>query len=62
VVNQEKELEATLAAVPAALAVAAPGLLSRCLLTPACGLALRSVKDAEGILDRLREGQRRLRI
>ncbi len=61
VVNPEKELDAVLAAVPASLAIAAPGLLQRCLLTPACGLALRSVKDAEGVLGRVRDGQRRLR-
>ena len=61
IVNPAKELEAMLSAVPAALELAAPGLLARCLLTPACGLALRSVMDAEGILERLREGQRRLR-
>ncbi len=30
---------------------------SRCLLTPACGLAMRSVVDAERIVDQLREAQ-----
>jgi hypothetical protein len=33
---------------------------SRCLLTPACGLAMRSVKDAERIVEELRDAQRRL--
>jgi hypothetical protein len=39
----------------------APEVLSRCLLTPACGLALRSVPDAERIFSELREAQRILR-
>jgi hypothetical protein len=30
---------------------------SRCLLTPACGLAMRSVKDAERIVEELRRAQ-----
>lgn len=47
-------------ALPAQLERAAPGLLSRCLLTPACGLAMRSVPDAERILDLLRTAQRAL--
>jgi hypothetical protein len=34
--------------------------LRRSLLTPACGLALRSVQDAERIFDELREAQARL--
>jgi hypothetical protein len=34
---------------------------SRCLLTPACGLAMRSVIDAERISDQLREAQHRFR-
>jgi hypothetical protein len=38
----------------------APEVLSRCLLTPACGLALRSVQDAERIFDELRDAQARL--
>jgi hypothetical protein len=31
---------------------------SRCLLTPACGLAMRSMKDSERIVDELRQAQR----
>jgi hypothetical protein len=31
------------------------------VLTPACGLAMRSVMDAERILEQLRAAQRRLR-
>ncbi|MGA9521373.1 MAG: hypothetical protein WBV82_07915 [Myxococcaceae bacterium] len=34
---------------------------SRCLLTPACGLAMRSVIDAERIADQLREAHHRFR-
>ncbi|MFL5436966.1 MAG: hypothetical protein ACJ784_20825 [Myxococcales bacterium] len=34
--------------------------LERAMLTPACGLALRSVQDAEHIFDELRVAQRRL--
>jgi hypothetical protein len=34
--------------------------LKRAMLTPACGLALRSVQDAEHIFDELRVAQRRL--
>lgn len=34
---------------------------SRSLLTPACGLAMRSVPDAERIFDELREAQRRFK-
>jgi methionine synthase II (cobalamin-independent) len=49
-----------LQAVPAILEKAAPGLLQRCLLTPACGLGLRSVRDAEAVLERLRRAQRAL--
>ncbi|MFL5276150.1 MAG: hypothetical protein ACJ79T_06745, partial [Myxococcales bacterium] len=36
------------------------GPLERAMLTPACGLALRSVQDAEHIFDELRVAQRRL--
>lgn len=35
-------------------------VLAHVLLTPACGLAMRSVKDAENILSELRTAQRRL--
>ncbi len=35
-------------------------LLSRMLLTPACGLGMRSVLDAERIVDEVRQAQRRL--
>ena len=49
------------ASVPPQLESAAPGLLARSLLTPACGLALRTVQDAEAIVDRLRKAQRDLR-
>lgn len=41
--------------------VAFQALLSRMLVTPACGLAMRSVKDAERIIDEVREAQRTLR-
>ena len=58
---QETVLDEVLRTLPAALETVAPGLLSKCLLTPACGLALRSVQDAEAILGRLRDAQRRLR-
>lgn len=34
---------------------------SRCLLTPACGLAMRAVQDAERIFDELREAQRKFK-
>ena len=36
-------------------------LLSRMLLTPACGMGLRSVMDAEQITEQVKEAQRRLR-
>ena len=49
------------ASVPARLELAAAGLLEKCLHTPACGLAMRSVIDAEEILARLRAAQRALR-
>ncbi len=39
--------------------IAFEALLSRMLLTPACGLGLRSVMDAERIIDQVREAQRR---
>jgi hypothetical protein len=58
----EQELTAILGSAPAMLEEVAPGLLQRSLLTPACGLALRSVRDAESILSRLRDAQRRLRV
>jgi hypothetical protein len=35
--------------------------LARCLLTPACGLAMRSVPDAERIFAELRRAQQELR-
>ena len=38
-----------------------PQSLSRCLLTPACGLAMRSVPDAERIFAELRRAQHELR-
>jgi len=38
-----------------------PETLARCLLTPACGLALRSVQDAERIFSELRRAQQELR-
>jgi hypothetical protein len=38
-----------------------PEALGRCLLTPACGLALRSVQDAERIFSELRRAQQELR-
>jgi hypothetical protein len=37
------------------------GLLSGMLLTPACGLALRSVLDAERIVEQVRDAQKRFR-
>jgi hypothetical protein len=37
------------------------GLLSQMLLTPACGLGMRSVPDCERIVAEVREAQRRLR-
>ena len=36
-------------------------VLSQCLLTPACGLALRSVRDTEQTFEDLRAAQRKLR-
>jgi hypothetical protein len=36
-------------------------VVSTALLTPACGLGMRSVVDAEGVLDELKRAQRRLR-
>lgn len=36
-------------------------VLHRCVLTPACGLAMRTVSDSERILDELRLAQTRLR-
>jgi hypothetical protein len=36
-------------------------LLSRCVLTPACGLAMRTVVDTERIFDELRAAQKRLK-
>jgi hypothetical protein len=51
-------VEASLrATTPATLSFHA--LLSRMLLTPACGLAMRSVLDAERITEQVREAQRR---
>ncbi|XXF79842.1 hypothetical protein P2318_08830 [Myxococcaceae bacterium GXIMD 01537] len=38
-----------------------PRVVSTVLLTPACGLAMRSVADAERILGELKQAQRRLR-
>jgi len=38
-----------------------PSMLSRCLLTPACGLAMRTVPDAERIFAELRRAQQELR-
>jgi methionine synthase II (cobalamin-independent) len=38
-----------------------PRVGTQVLLTPACGLAMRSVVDAENILDQLKEAQRLLR-
>lgn len=38
-----------------------PRVVSTALLTPACGLAMRSVVDAERILEELKQAQRRLR-
>lgn len=37
------------------------GLLSQMLLTPACGLGMRSVQDTEQIVGEVRDAQRRLR-
>jgi hypothetical protein len=37
------------------------GLLAQMLLTPACGLGMRSVQDAERIVAEVRDAQRRLR-
>lgn len=37
------------------------GLLAQMLLTPACGLGMRSVSDCEGIVGEVREAQRRFR-
>jgi hypothetical protein len=42
-------------------ASAFPGVLSKMLLTPACGLGMRSVPDAEAIFAQVREAQRALR-
>jgi hypothetical protein len=53
-------VDGLLTTVPALLEQAAPGLLRRCLVTPACGLAMRTVSDAEQILDTLRRAQRAL--
>ena len=50
-----------LALLAAARAQLPPEALQRALLTPACGLALRSVPDAERIFAELREAQRLLR-
>lgn len=53
-------VEASLrATTPASLSF--EGLLSRMLLTPACGLGMRSVLDAERITAQVREAQKRLR-
>ena len=57
----EAAVNGLVVAIPARLEAAAPGLLGRSLLTPACGLAMRSVIDAEDILARLRAAQRSLR-
>jgi len=54
-------VEALVRGVARQLEAAHPGLLGRCLLTPACGLALRSVPDAEDVLERLRGTQRSIR-
>jgi methionine synthase II (cobalamin-independent) len=55
-----ESVEASLrASVPKGVAFQA--LLSRMLVTPACGLAMRSVKDAERIIDEVREAQRTFR-
>lgn len=55
-----ESVEATLrATTPEGLPFEA--LLSRILLTPACGLGLRTVLDAERIVGEVREAQRRLR-
>ncbi|MEW6434632.1 MAG: hypothetical protein AB1730_24290 [Myxococcota bacterium] len=53
-----ESVEASLrATTPASLSF--EGLLSRVLLTPACGLAMRSVLDAERITGQVREAQKR---
>lgn len=52
-------VEASLRATLGARAFASA--LSHVLLTPACGLAMRSVMDAERIFDELREAQRAVR-
>lgn len=53
-----ESVEASLrATTPASLSF--EGLLSRMLLTPACGLAMRSVLDAERITEQVREAQKR---
>jgi hypothetical protein len=44
-------------ALPRALA---DRVLTHSLLTPACGLALRSVVDAERVMEQLKDSQRRL--
>ncbi len=55
-------VEAVEAAVEGGLSRAHAGqLLQHALLTPACGLAMRSVQDAERIFDELRLAQRLLR-
>ncbi len=61
------EVEELVDAVEVSLKAALPPgqtfarVASQMLLTPACGLAMRSVVDAEQILSRLKQAQRRLR-
>ena len=66
-VGSEFHLGELVDSVEAALRATLPGnvslahVVSRMILTPACGLAMRTVQDAERIFSEVREAQRRLR-
>jgi hypothetical protein len=64
-VSSTYEVEVLTDSIDASLRAALDGryqaVASRCLLTPACGLAMRSVLDAERIFQQLRDAQRALR-
>jgi hypothetical protein len=57
-VSGELDVDAVLREARARLS---PSTLARALLTPACGLAMRTVPDAERIFAELRRAQQELR-
>jgi hypothetical protein len=59
--EMERRLEATLAKIAALPLPLRSRILSQSLLTPACGLGARSVRDAEQVFEALGRAQARLR-